>query len=266
MAEIIQLKYPHYITNDEWMYRCVKILVKEQTSLAAAAKDLEKNIEQTVKDLGAAWDTAWKKISGTSDVQRQKNITTRSKNIVNANTVFGIALPLPNELNDSQAHRWESTKGLVGRLGDTFVNDTTANKIMAEMASTSGFRKPLIDPGYFQDYKGTEPRTFDFTFDLIPNNQEEADQIFQIIYFLKKYTLPTSTINGISMQSPYLFDLEIGNPRISSLMNMTNVVCTSLSLNYAADGGMQLLPDGTPKYIRLTMSFAERITVTADMY
>ena len=29
-------------------------------------------------------------------------------------------------------------------------------------------RKPLIDPGYFQNYSGSEPRTFAMTFDFVP--------------------------------------------------------------------------------------------------
>jgi len=160
----------------------------------------------------------------------------------------------------------ENTEGfLATKLKGLPLADTLL-KGVGELASTMGARKPGIDPGYFQDYAGTMPRTFEFSWDLVPNNIDEAENILKILYNLKKFTLPTSTISGISMLSPYLFDIIIGNEHINSIINMNNVVCTQLSINYSVDGSLQFLPDGIPKHMLLSMLFAERATVMANFY
>lgn len=270
MRDIINY-YPEDILKPNNIYRSVKILVKSQSSLSGAKEELKNNIEKKISDIKDIADGSYE---GPSDEARQKGISGRIKKITKAQTVWGIALPLPNEVSDSQSHQWESTKGFVGETGGAIANadfgaigiKTNVNKALGELASSSGFRKPLIDPGYFQDYNGTEPREFTFSWDLIPNNASEANNINSILYNLKKYTLPKSTISGVSLLSPYMFDIQIGNPKIRDLMNMNNLVCKSMSINYSAEGALQFLPDGTPKYIRLEMSFAERSAVTSEIY
>jgi hypothetical protein len=257
---IITQSYPNDITSDANKNRSIKLLVKETRSLAAIS-ELQKKLEETGADLVSIAND----VSGNqpSDTDRQKSIKSRSMKLVSADTLYGCALPLPNELNDSQAHDWSTSKGYVGRVGELA---NPLSRIVGEVASSAGFRKPLIDPGYFQDYNGTEPREFTFSWDFIPNNAKEAENIFNILYNLKKYTLPASTINGVSLVAPFLFDIEIGHANINSLINMNNVVCKSMSINYSAEGALQFLPDGTPKFMRLEMSFAERSTVTTEIY
>lgn len=263
----ISNSYPSDITNPENIYRSIKILVKNVTSLSGSVDALIAEANAARADIENIISTKNKNPS----TEEQKDETAdRTKKLTNAETVWGIALPLPNELNDSQSHQWDTTKGIIGEVGgglaDTSFGPVSVNKALGELASKSGFRKPIIDPGYFQDYNGTEPREFSFTWDLIPNNVEEAKQIEHILYNLKKYTLPTTTINKISLLSPYIFDIEIGNPIINRLMNMNNLVCRSMSINYSAEGALQFLPDGIPKYMRLEMTFAERALVTSEFY
>lgn len=264
----ISSHYPNDILKPENEYRSIKMLVKDQTSLSGGIGELKKQVDKVKDQLGSIVDGA---TSGPSGEGAREKLSVNVKKLVKAQTVWGIALPLPNELNDSQAHQWDTSKGFVGQVGGSLANKDigmglSANSVMGELASAAGFRKPLIDPGYFQDYNGTEPREFTFTWDLIPNNAEETDSIETILYNLKKYTVPKSTVSGVSMLSPYMFDIQIGNPKINRLMNMNNVVCKSMSISYSADGSLQFLHDGIPKYTRLEMSFAERSLVTADFY
>lgn len=185
-------------------------------------------------------------------------------------TEWGCYLPLPNELNENQSHQWDTTEGLIGStlggLADKGFAGTSINKLMGEVASKNAQRKQLVNPGYFQDYKGTKPREFNFTWDLVPNNKQEADEIYAIIYKLKKYTLPTTFVSGLGLRSPYLFDITIGNSKINMLINMNNVVCTNMAVSYSADNSLQMMADGTPKHMTLSMGFAERSTVYADDY
>lgn len=265
--------YPRDILLPRNLNRHVRILVKEQESLAGGADELKKQLEKTANDV--------KEIILNEKTHTPTELGQRVSKLVNAKTIYGIALPLPNELADSQSHSWDSTTGFVSDIAQAakgadgeYVEEATDGKISANIiskgvanaASRAGFRQPLIDPGYFQDYKGTEPREFTFNWDLVPNNIDEAYNIFSIIYNLKKYTLPKSTINGVSMLSPYLFEIQIGNEIINALMNMNNVVCKSMTVNYSVDNSLQMFSDGMPKYISLNMTFAERALVTSDFY
>lgn len=264
--------YPSDILAPQNIFRSIQILVKNQESINGGAESLSNYIDSVSGDLQDAYDSLGADKINPADAPKQKQLQSRTKKISGnlVKTIYGIALPLPNELSDSQSHQWETSEGVVGSVGgsisNTEIGGVSVTKALGEMASSSGYRKPLIDPGYFQDYKGTEPREFTFSWDLVPNNALEVDAIMSILYNLKKYTLPKSTVNGITLLSPYLFDIQIGNPRINSLMNMNNVVCKSMEIDFSADGGLQFLPDGMPKYMKLQMTFAERSLVTSDFY
>lgn len=267
--------YPNEILEDKHQYRSIKILVKENTVFNGSSPiELKDQIEKTysdVKDIFKRKSSDPQPASSMSDI---RSASDRTKKLTKAKTIYGLALPLPNELSDSQSHQWESSTGFIGDKLGSLANTSigfkgikgNVNAALGELASSTGTRKPLIDPGYFQDYKGSNPREFTFSWELVPNNQEEAENIILILYNLKKYTLPTSTINGISLLSPYLFDLEIGNPIINNVINMNNVVCKNMTINYSAEGSLQFFADGIPKYMKLEMSFAERSTVTSNFY
>lgn len=268
MAENVSITnyYPQDIMEIHNRYRHIQILVKQQKAFSNGVKELKNKISQKSNDIKEIYNST---NYGPTSKEGQKNIGSRTKKLTEAETIYGIALPLPNELVDSQSHKWSSSESVIGGTLTSLAEKTgisKINKAVGEFASVSGMRKHLIDPGYFQDYEGTEPREFSFNWDLVPNNVDEASNILDILYHLKKYTLPTSTINGISMLSPFLFDIIIGNPHINSIMNMNNVVCSNLSINYSAEGAVQLFADGIPKYMSLSMTFAERATVTADFY
>jgi hypothetical protein len=283
MAGEIVNAYPTSILLDEYEMKSVKLLVKEVNSISGGIDELKGQILKTSTDLIDLYDTMTS--STPSSEARQNEIGTRTKKLTKAKTIYGVALPLPSELSDSQSHSWSSTEGAVskgignvassiagavtkrmGRVGD-FINSVGsaaqgAMGHLGEVASATGARKPMIDPGYFQDYNGTEPRDFTFSWEFIPNNENESKQIKEILYHLKKYTLPTTAINGIALLSPYVFDIQIGNEYINSLINMNNVVCKSMDIKYTT----KFFEDGTPKHIELSMQFAERSTVTADFY
>ena len=124
----------------------------------------------------------------------------------------------------------------------------------------------MVDPGMFQNYGGSAPRSFNFSFDLIPNNGFEAESIMNIILNLKKFSLPRSIVGGVSLLAPFLFEIEIGNDRMRKLINMNDVVMTEIGVNYGADGNMQFFSNGMPKFIQLDLAFAERSVVTAEFY
>jgi len=272
--------YPSEILKDEYKFRSIKIIVKESKIMNGGVDELKtqivKSYDDTMKVLKSTRDgnIDARGVNPANSINDIKHAAKQTKKLSKAETIYGLALPLPNELNDSQSHQWETKEGFVGSVVGGLANTEigigsikgSVNSALGELSSASGSRKPLIDPGYFQDYKGTEPRQFTFSWDLIPDSAEDADNILLILYNLKKYTLPSSSVNGISLTSPFLFELIIGNPNISDMMNMNNVVCTSMNINYSAEGALQFFDDGMLKYIKLEMSFSERSTVTSNFF
>lgn len=266
MAEYELSWWPEDITNDKNKTRNFMILIKEAKTLSGSTSELL----NTVKKAGETLKEQYNSATSGGNIHSERD---RRERLIKADTIDGIALPLPNELSDEQSHQWDAETGLATGLKESFLSKIGfdgfvkgASKVVAVGASSSGYRKPMVDPGYFQDYKGTQPRNFNFSWDLVPNNREEANQIFTIIKKFKKYTLPTSSATGISMVSPYMFEIIVGNEHVNEMMNMANVVCTSMNVNYSADNSLQFFSGGVPKYITLSLSFAERITVTSEFY
>lgn len=264
--------YPSDINDQQNEHRKISLLVKKMGAIGNIDKFLAQVANTTLSaesavNLGSsAVDTSLTLIEQVAKSQTNSN----SRKFTNLETLWGCALPLPNELSENQSHQWESTEGLVGatlgNAGDTNIMGSSVNKLLGEVANKTAQRKALVNPGYFQDYRGTKPREFNFTWDLIPNSKEEADQIYSILLRLKKYTLPTTLAGGLGLLSPYLFDIKIGNWKINTIMNMNNVVCVNMAIGYSADNALQMFGDGTPKHMTLQMSFAERSTVLADDY
>jgi hypothetical protein len=93
----------------------------------------------------------------------------------------------------------------------------------------------------------------------MPNNETEAKEIQAIIIKMKKYSLPTLAAGGVAILGPDFFEIKVSNPFINSMMEISNVVLTSLSINYSADGNMQMMvEDGMPKHIILSLTFKDR--------
>lgn len=291
MAELKMHWYPNYIIDPIHKMRSMKIIVKENASFDGMGDRLKQLVEQKsneISEIIANGANVWKSGKKVADIETT-NIDKNTKRIVAADPIYAVCLPLPNELMDSQSHRWEMETGLMGTLlgavsdagggylskkfeGAASVLNTASkatggiNKVLAEASMSFGFRKPLVDPGMFQNYSGSNPRGFSFSFDFIPNNHEEALSIMNIILNLKKFSLPRSIIGGVSLLAPFTFEIEIGNDWMKKLINMNDVVMTEIGVNYGADGNMQLFSNGVPKFIQLNMAFSERSLVTSEFY
>lgn len=265
--------YPDFIIQPIYKMRSLKIIVKENAKLDGAGAQIQDAIKRKVNEATefiANSGNLWASGKKVSDI-KTTNVDKNTKRIMNAIPIYACALPLPNELLDSQSHRWELETGIVGTLAGGLVDAASVkgvgiNKILGEASASFGLRKPLVDPGMFQNYNGSTPRNFDFGFDLIPNNTFEAENIMNIILNLKKFSLPRSMIGGVSLMAPFLFEIEIGNDNMKKLINMNDVVLTEIRINYGADGNMQMFSNGMPKFIQLNLSFSERSLVTSEFY
>ena len=273
MAELIMHCYPDYITDPIHKMRSMRIIVKENVTFDGNKDKFKEELEKKSNEIKEIIDNSanlWKSGKKVSDINTT-NIDKNTKRITQADPIYAVCLPLPNELLDSQSHRWEMETGIIGQLAGGMIDKISyggisASKLLAEASMSFGFRKPMIDPGMFQNYGGSAPRNFNFSFDLIPNNAKEAESIMNIILNLKKFSLPRSIVSGVSLLAPFIFEIEIGNENMRKLINMNDVVMTEIGVNYGADGNMQMFSNGMPKFIQLNLAFAERSVVTAEFY
>ena len=185
-----------------------------------------------------------------------------------------VTLPYPISLSDNQNHNWENTEGLVAQLSSNILGASgeslsgkggfvkkvlgDGKKMYAALMNSLGVRKAVIDPGYFQNYNGSTPRSFTMAYTLVPQSQKEAQTIKDIILWFKQYSSPTFVPKTPLMGAPFIFNISFaGNQYISDMFKMDKCVLTGISVDYASDGAFMLYKDGFPKQIGLALNFAE---------
>jgi len=182
-----------------------------------------------------------------------------------------IALPLPNELSDSQAHGFSTDTGIVKDVVDTADDIASGligfsiNKAIGRIASTLSVPRVLANPGYFQNYTGSEPRTFSFSFKMIPKSRKEADTIIEVIKQLKKHSSPSITANSI-MRAPNFFHFWFSNDTLQILTGIRPCIISDIATNYAGSGILETTMDGMPKQIDITITIKELRTITEDKW
>lgn len=261
--------YPDYIINPIHKNRCVKIIVKEAKmsleknwqAIVDEAKEKANEVQKIIKNSGDLWAQG-KKVSDIDTTGSVEN----TKKIRQGDPIYACCLPLPNEFLDTQNHNWQADQSLLSEFANDFKLTGMANKGLANLSHMFGFRKPMVDPGLFQNYTGSTPRGFSMNFDFIPNNHQEAKNIMNIILNLKKFSLPKSVSDGVALLAPFTFEIEIGNDYLKKLINMNDVVITGITVNYGADGNMQMFSNGIPKHITMQLDIAERSLLPSEFY
>ena len=269
--------YPDYIINPIHSNRCVKIIVKEspmslQGNWDTIVNEAHNKANEVQKIIEASGDL-WAQGKKVSDIDTSA-IVENTKRIRKGDPIYACCLPLPNELTDTQNHNWSQDQSLISEFANGFADKSisvggagiSANKILANVSNYFGFRKPMVDPGLFQNYSGSVPRGLSLSFDFIPNNGLEAKNIMNIILNLKKFALPRSVIDGVALLAPFTFEIEIGNDWMKKLINLNDVVVTGVTVNYGVDGGMQMFSNGMPKHITLQLEISERSLLTSEFY
>jgi len=268
--------YPDDLHTAAWQHRKFTIHVREpnidltKTSAYKYAKNAADAVSSAVSTAGTVTGTTSLVNAGKSAlVQTTKFLEQHATNNL-ASTRDVIVLPLPNSLNDSQDHGWNQSTSVIGGITqgitDKSLADVSVSKALGNLSQVTGRRKPLFDPGYFQNYEGSEPRSLSCDWDFVPKNVHEAEMILTIIMKLKEYSSPKRTIDGVSLLAPYFFKVKFGDASVNALINMNSVVISNISVDYGADGNMQQMGDGMPKHMKLSLTFKETKLTTADDY
>ena len=272
--------YPDYIINPIHKNRCIKIIVKESATVQSMWDTLAEDGKKKSDEIKKVYDRSanlWADGKKVSDIDTTGSVE-NTKKIKQGDPIYACCLPLPNEFSEALTHNWSPEESLLGSFASSTMSNIHGNmtkglsgkidtsKIVGNVSHYLGLRKPMVDPGQFQNFNGTVPRGFSFSFDFVPNNAAEAKSILNIILNLKKFSLPRSIVGGVALLAPFSFEIEIGNERLKKLINMNDVVITGINVNYGADGGMQMFSDGTPKHITMQLEVSERSLITSEFY
>jgi len=276
--KLTEFTYPTDIrSNSKYKFRTFVLKIKKS--------DWEENIDAAYTNALKLAERAFDPLGVPSSTTKEMTKNKKSNSRVNRGSLVNtIVLPLPNSFSDSQSHGWSEEVGIFGVIGAAAMNTSVGSvaqkiagkkvggavnsilgaagsvsidKSIGQAASSAGFRKPLIDPGYFQNYTGSTPRSFTAVWDLVPNSAEEANEIMGIIMKLKQYSSPQSILKGTSLLAPHFFDITISNPFMTAMINLDRVVISNIDVDYSVDGTMQQTFDGVPKYMKLTLQFKE---------
>ena len=255
MAEIINFRYPSNIGDDSYTFKRMLIRIYEATTLTEVGDALVtklKEISKATVDLAKTDSTA----SLEGNIRAAVGSMASIKEL-NGKFITSISLPIPNELSDDQTHNYDQQTGFVGFVADKTGISALANEVVSRAANHMGAQKVMANPQYFQNYMGSGPRSFNFNFKFIPESYEEGQQIINIINIIKKYSSPDIQQDDIMMVAPNFFNIEFSNSVLQDTIRMKPCVLADIKVNYTATGVVDMMLDGMPKYITLSLTFKE---------
>lgn len=248
-SEVVSMHFPDSLVGIDFRYRKMTLGIYEIKPIAELKDEIVDKLTKAADDYkNGEYSTAIEEITKKLGGKLMRNIS----------------LPIPNELADLAAHGWSADTGLMKEAMDAVGITKLAGGIASKIQDQLGLSKITPNPGYFQNYSGSGPRFFSFTFNFIPNSQKEANTLIDIIMTIKKYSSPTSTLAGTALLAPHVFHIEFGNDKLNRLTNMRPCVLQSIDVNYSGSGFMETTMDGMPKHIVVSMSFAESRALTSD--
>jgi hypothetical protein len=225
------------------------------TTLIGVGGELLKTGEKTITTLGNELKT--RVLSG--------KVNTKESNNSSSTWIASIDLPIPNNLEETLQHEWQEENGPVASiLNKGLGSDSPAAKIINGISALTGTRNVTVNPDYIQMYKGTKPRSVSFSWSLMPNNKEEAQDIWDIIRRFKGFSSPHPSGSYAFLTAPYFCSITIRNSRMDESLQFWDMIIESVSVNYSESGFMEMYYDGTPKKINLTINFIERRVKTSE--
>jgi len=242
--------FPKNITDSNLKNKRIYIDIYESKSLDALPADLWKKS----KKLG-------EKVWNAKSVIGAMNAIQQNIKDFNGEKEITITLPLPNELSDSQSHNFAVSEGILAEVISNIPGSDMIGKALGKIQSNLSEQKILPNPGYFQNYTGSDPRSFTFNFKLIPNDADEANEIVKIITVLKKYSSPELTA-GAFLKAPRFFHIWVANETLQKMVQLRPCIITNVSTNYAGSSILETTLDGMPKYIELSISINELRAMT----
>ena len=161
--------------------------------------------------------------------------------------------------------------------GGTGMAIRQGKKLVGELVSMAGAGDPVrflqkrsgnaLNPREEQFYNSPDFRSFSYTFDFWPRNQEEAKAVSDIITIFKYNSAPGLKGDaGAIFELPNYFKISYmhrgeTNPHLNLI---SACYCQGVDVDYAPDGEPRFFEDGSPVHTRITVSFVEDRIITKN--
>lgn len=238
----------------------------------------------------------WDKVDGfVSKVEEYVKKGDFINTLSNTKSFDSIYLPLPNVLREVHHQMYEDS---AYNMEDRFLRNGV--KVIQEGFKALGDKGNAIsdvmgsavnlfdhisrranlsaDPNNLLTYAGSAPRTYTFSFNIVPQNYKEAQYYADATKWLKFYSLGKRetmidpfnskvTLNTIRQSTLFTFDFKANNSansnhHLNTLFACDNTITKGFSLtnitSTVGDDGLLLYNDGSPKAITLSLTFTER--------
>ena len=173
-------------------------------------------------------------------------------------------LPMPNGgLSDTVQNNYDTANSIAGNINKKLGSaaNTIAQGATVGIVDNAVERMGMVpDPKLTNIYMGTGPRTWEGTWELVPQSAEEAEEIAKILKFIKKAAAPKkadiANKIGVLLQ-PWVFEITFSNEVIQKAMKFNKMALESYSINYFSQGYASTYSDSMPKQMSLSLKFKE---------
>lgn len=131
----------------------------------------------------------------------------------------------------------------------------------------------IFNPNLELLFSGVDLRAFPFEFEFSPRDADEGKEVLKIIRCLKYYAAPQlgseEGFAGAFISSPDVFQLTYMNGKGKPhpfLNNFMPMALTETKVNYSGSGTYSTFHDGTPTFIKLSLTFKELNPVYREDY
>jgi hypothetical protein len=164
----------------------------------------------------------------------------------------------------------ENAKGQLEALAYSYAVQKVGDLIRGADDAIGQFGGAVPNPHLQAIFSGVQMRTHSFQWTFSPRNAVESRQLQQIIYELKKYSLPAfSNLGTAALQYPPLVDIELypWKKNNEDLIIFKPCLIQNISVNYSPQG-LPAFFKGTkqPTFIQISIDFMETEIQTAYDY
>jgi hypothetical protein len=122
------------------------------------------------------------------------------------------------------------------------------------------------NPHQVVTFNGVNLRTFQFNWRFSPNNIKESQILNNLIFTMKKRTLPTRSPNNLLLDYPSIAKMVIKPDTINNLFNFRNFFIDNFTVNYAPSGSLSFHKDQMPSEVEISMVMREFDIQTSNDY
>ncbi|MBI19526.1 MAG: hypothetical protein CMB73_03015 [Euryarchaeota archaeon] len=114
-------------------------------------------------------------------------------------------------------------------------------------------------------FKAPSLRQLSLNWKLMPTNQQESDEIYNMIQFMRAHAYPATAGNEVTFTFPDIFQIDFitRTGGAAQMIRFSKAYCTSVTTNYGPSGPA-FFPGGKPVEIDLTMTFQETVVQTRE--